>query len=87
MKSKRRNFDFQIENFIIDELIFVDYSYDIEGGSRTEECHGTHYFDESEVTNFRVDAVKVMIGDDLATVNLSSLTDEMISYIQSKVTF
>lgn len=87
MKNQRANFDFKEENFEIEEGIFVDYSYDIENGSRIEECHGTHFFDESEITDFRIDAIKVMIGNDLALINLLSLTDEMVSYIQSKLIF
>lgn len=87
MKNQRTHFDFKEENFEIEEGIFVDYSYDIENGSRIEECHGTHFFDESEITNFRIDAIKVMIGNDLAVINLLSLTDEMVSYIQSKLIF
>ena len=87
MKNQRTHFDFSKENFEIEQGIFVDYSYDIEGGSRIEECHGTHFFDESEITDFRIDAIKVMIGNDLALINLTSLSDEMVSYIQSKLTF
>ena len=87
MKNQRKHFDFKEENFEIEEGIFVDYSYDVEGGSRIEECHGTHFFDESEVTDFRIDAIKVMIGNDFALINLTSLSDEMVSYIQSKLIF
>jgi hypothetical protein len=86
-KYERNTYDFIKENFEIEEGIFVDYSYDIENGSRIEECHGTHFFDESEVTDFRIDAIKVMIGNDFALINLTSLSDEMVSYIQSKLTF
>lgn len=82
-----RKYEFTKEKVEIEEGLYATYHYNVEQRMYEEEFHGRQQIDESEVTDLQIEAVYVMINDDYAMLKFSSLTDEQLIYIESKLKF
>lgn len=82
-----RKYEFTKEKVEIEEGLYATYHYNVEQRMYEEEFHGRQQIDESEVTDLQIEAVYVMINDDYAMIKFSSLTDEQLIYIESKLKF
>lgn len=83
----RKNYDFIKVKEEIEDGLFVSYSYNVETRHREEEFHGHHVIDESEVTDLHIDEVYSWINNDYAKIDFSSITDEQLIYIESKLKY
>lgn len=82
-----RKYDFRKEKEEIEDGLFVTYSYNVETRHSEEEFHGHHVIDESEVTDLHIDEVYLLLNEDYAKLEFSSLTAEQLIYIESKLKF
>ena len=82
-----KKYDFIKDKEEIEDGLFVSYSYNVETRHREEDFHGHHLIDDSEVTELHIDAVYLLLNDDYAKVDFSSLSDEQIIYIESKLKY
>ena len=82
-----RKYDFRKEKEEIEDGLFVTYSYNVETRPREEDFHGHHVIDESEVTDLHIDEVYLLLNEDYAKLEFSSLTAEQLIYIESKLKF
>ena len=82
-----RKYDFRKEKEEIEDGLFVTYSYNVETRHREEDFHGHHVIDESEVTDLHIDEVYLLLNEDYAKLEFSSLTAEQLIYIESKLKY
>ena len=82
-----RKYDFRKEKEEIEDGLFVTYSYNVETRHSEEDFHGHHVIDESEVTDLHIDEVYLLLNEDYAKLEFSSLTNEQLIYIESKLKF
>lgn len=82
-----KKYDFVKVKEEVEDGLFVSYSYNVETRHREEDFHGHHVIDDSEVTDLHIDSVYMLLNEDYAKLDFSSLTDEQIIYIESKLKY
>lgn len=75
------------EKFEIADNLYADYEFDALFSNRREEFHGSHIIDESEVTDFRITALYVMVEDEFIKIDMKRIKPENIKKIENLLNF
>lgn len=71
---------------IKDSYLLVNFDWNLNAAKRTEECHGTHEIDESDV-EFDIIGISVWVGGvAIQSLGKTKLTPKMLSAIEEVLT-